>query len=232
VLVLAGGFGTRLRSLVPDVPKPLAPVAGVPFLNYLIENWVDQGANELAFLLHHKADQIQKLIDDVSLRPEFESVRFECVVEDKPLGTGGSILNAIQELKICDSFLVVNADTWLELGLAEISVLEPNVVGCTMVPNCERYGALEIERNRIVRFAEKSSSRGSGLVNCGLYHLDPSAFFGFEVGSTFSLEEEIFPKLSQSSELKAEEIQGEFIDIGVPKDYLKFCEWHASRGEV
>ena len=155
-----------------------------------------------------------------------------CGRESKPLGTGGSILNAIQELGICDSFLVSNADTWLESGLAEISVLEPNVIGCTMVPNCERYGALEIEGNRIIRFAEKPRSHGAGLVSCGLYHLHPSAFFGLEVGSTFSLEEEIFPKLSKSRELKAEEIHGKFIDIGVPKDYQKFCEWHASRGDV
>ena len=115
LFVLAGGFGTRLRALVSDVPKPLAPVAGRPFLMHLIDNWVAQGVKEFVFLLHYESAQIRQLLTNISDYPEFSDIKFTWIVEDIPLGTGGSILNAIKKLEIKESFLIANADTCCNL---------------------------------------------------------------------------------------------------------------------
>ena len=116
LFVLAGGFGTRLRSVVSDVPKPLAPVAGKPFLMYLVDNWVVQGVREFVFLLHYESAQIQRLLLTISDYPEYSDIKFTSIVEETPLGTGGAILNAIYKLGIKESILIANADTWLKSG--------------------------------------------------------------------------------------------------------------------
>ena len=95
LVVLAGGFGTRLRSVVSDVPKPLAPVAGQPFIVHLIDHWVNQGVVDFIFLLHYEAEKIKRVLNELSGRDEFFGVTFRFVVETTPLGTGGAILNAI-----------------------------------------------------------------------------------------------------------------------------------------
>ena len=225
LFVLAGGFGTRLSSLVSDVPKPLAPVAGRPFLTYLIKNWVAQGVQDFVFLLHYEAWQIQELLNKISDYPEFSDINFTCVVEDIPLGTGGSILNALKQLEIKESILITNADTWLESGILALSREATNVIASVGVANCQRYGALTFDGDKVAGFMEKSKMKGSGYVNAGLYHLDPNVFESFEFGSCFSLEEDIFPDLVSSNELRSIKLSGKFSDIGVPDDYLDFCSW-------
>ena len=225
LFVLAGGLGTRLRSLVSDVPKPLAPVAGRPFLMHLIDNWVAQGVKEFVFLLHYESAQIRQLLTNISDYPEFSDIKFIWIVEDVPLGTGGSILNAIKKLEIKESFLIANADTWLQSGIAALSKEAPNIIASVGVPNCQRYGALTFDGDNVTDFIEKSSVQGRGYVSSGLYHLDPNIFDSFEVGSCFSLEDDVFPGLVLSRQLRSIKLIAEFIDIGVPEDYLNFCNW-------
>ena len=121
ILILAGGFGTRLKPLVQDVPKPLAPVDSNPFIHYLILNLIEQGADDIILLLHHKSDQIKKAIKDLDYEKKYPYLSIKFIVESEPLGTGGSVLNAINELVIRESFLVINADTWLGSGLKLIN---------------------------------------------------------------------------------------------------------------
>ncbi|MDC0576777.1 sugar phosphate nucleotidyltransferase [Gammaproteobacteria bacterium] len=225
LMVLAGGFGTRLRSLVSDVPKPLAPVAGHPFIFHLIEHWVAQGVKDFIFLLHYEAVQIQAMLDTLLLRPEFDGVQFRVVVEEIPLGTGGSILNAIDFLGISEGFLVANADTWLGAGVAELALERSSAIAAVNVPNVQRYGCLQFEGNKITAFDEKLVAVGRGYVNSGLYHLLPEIFDGFEVGSCFSIERNVFPRLVSDRRLGFVKLNESFIDIGIPADYLKFCKW-------
>ena len=229
LFVLAGGFGTRLRAVVPDVPKPLAPVAGRPFLTHLIDNWVAQGVKEFVFLLHYESAQIQELLITISNYPEFSGISFTSIVEDIPLGTGGSVLNAIKKLGIVESILIANADTWLESGILALSKEAPNTIVSVCVPNCQRYGSLTFECDKITNFNEKSSVHGRGYVSSGLYHLDPSIFNTFDLGTIFSLEEDVFPGLVSLRQLRSIKLLGEFIDIGIPEDYLKFCDLIESR---
>ena len=225
LMVLAGGFGTRLRSLITDVPKPLAPVAGRPFLIHLIEKWVAQGAKDFIFLLHFEAHLIKAILHDIQKDKTFGDLKIDVITENQPLGTGGSVLNAIKILNIKESFLVVNADTWLSGGLSELNNSLPNSIGAVSVSDCSRYGELDINDGVIKYFMEKNSSRRPGMINAGLYHLNPDAFSGFSKDCNFSIEREVFPNVIKTGELKAVELDIDFIDIGIPEDYLEFCSW-------
>ncbi len=223
LLVLAGGFGTRLRGLVKDVPKPLAPVAGKPFLTHLIEQWVEQGITEFIFLLHFESHLIEAILLDISKDKAFGDIQIDVIVEDHPLGTGGSILNAVNSLNIKESFLVVNADTWLSNGIIEMNDSAPNTIGAVMVANSSRYGALTLYNGIITSFLEKENSPRAGLINSGLYHLSPLIFLELpNVSDSFSLESEVFPFCISNNMLFGLKIDADFIDIGIPEDYLKF----------
>lgn len=224
-LVLAGGFGTRLRSLVSDVPKPLAPVAGKPFIVHLIHHWVAQGVNDFIFLLHYEADQIEGMLDELSCHDEFSEVTFKVVVEGTPLGTGGAILNAIEFFGITQGFIVANADTWLGSGVEKLAAMKSSALAAVKVVNTQRYGSLKFSDGKLSSFEEKTASIGEGYVNSGLYHLLPEVFGGFEIGSSFSMETEVFPRLVANRQLEVIKLTESFIDIGIPEDYLTFCKW-------
>tara|TARA_B100000963_G_C22636079_1_gene677712 strand:+ start:1383 stop:2099 length:717 start_codon:yes stop_codon:yes gene_type:complete len=225
MLVLAGGFGTRLRSIVKHVPKPLAPVSKKPFIIYLLNNWISKGVKEFVFLLHYEANIIQQTLNQFTKNIHNEDIKIDIVVEDRPLGTGGSILNAINVMNIKESFLVTNADTWIGNGFKEISNIQSPSIATVYVENPDRYGSIEIKENLVEKFIEKAESKEGGFISSGLYHLSPSVFDNFKPGESFSLEKEIFPKLVTNKELKALKLNSSFIDIGIPKDYRKFCLW-------
>ena len=226
LIILAGGFGTRLRTAVSEVPKPLAPVNGKPFLMHLVENFVSQGADDLVFLLHFEAPKIKSMLKDMTLAGLLEGVRVRSLVEIKPLGTGGAILNAINKLEMKDSFLVANADSWLGTGLQSMNASLPPSLASITAQNCSRYGSLSVVEDKVVSFSEKQSSQEEGKINAGLYHLSPKDFLDTSfTDSNFAIEEELFPKLADSGSLNAITIETEFIDIGIPEDYFKFCEW-------
>ena len=227
LMVLAGGFGTRLQSLVSDVPKPLAPVAGRPFIAYLIDHWLAQGVRDFIFLLHHEAHQIESVVRHISTDNVALNARFKVLTEGEPLGTGGAILNAICEYGIDHDFLVANADTWLETGVRDVSERNPCVLAATRVENTNRFGSLSLEDDTVTNFVEKSGAQSTEevYVNSGLYHLTPSIFGDFVRGNRFSLEEDVLPELASTGKLKVVKVKGNFIDIGIPEDYLKFCRW-------
>jgi len=231
ILVLAGGFGSRLKSLVSDVPKPLAPVCGKPFIIHLLENLYSLGAREFVFLLHYEADAIKEIITEVVNNKELDGIKITSLVEDIPLGTGGSIMNAVNVLNITESFLVINADTWLGSGFKQLSLCSPNSIAAVYVQDCSRYGALVVVDGKVERFLEKKSSCCSGLINAGLYHLSPDIFNQILDDTSFSLEADIFPLIVDRGMLSAIEINADFIDIGVPDDYLRFCTWVESGKE-
>lgn len=231
ILVLAGGFGSRLKSAVSDVPKPLAPVCGKPFLIHLIEHLVSQGAKEFVLLLHYEAEFIRSVIAEFMDRNNMDGVTVTSLVEETPLGTGGSIMNAINTLNIIEPFLVVNADTWLGDGLKQLSLSSPNAIAAVKVKDCSRYGALVVENMKIKKFLEKKASYEGGLINAGLYHLSPDIFADLKRAS-FSLEDDIFPKVAEKLMFSAIEIETDFIDIGVPKDYFRFCKWIESGKKI
>lgn len=225
LLVLAGGFGTRLRPAVADVPKPLAPVVDKPYLHYLIENWIEQGITSMTFLLHHQAESIEAFLE---VRPPSRNPRLNCNVrtltEPRPLGTGGAIAFAVQQLHLSGSFLATNSDTWLGAGIREVADAAAPAMAVVWVENSDRYGGVRIERDAITGFEEKQNCARAGWINAGLYHLDAAQFQNWD-NQPFSLERELFPVMASSGQLKAIPLKSEFIDIGIPEDYFRFCRW-------
>lgn len=221
LFVLAGGFGTRLSAILPDTPKALAPVNNTPFLYHQVLNWKSKGIREFTFLLHHKAD----LIIDF-LRNECYELLGDCdfnwIVEDEPLGTGGSISNAIKLLGFNSDFLVINADTWHGDDFTNLFISDTPAMAVKYVNDISRFGGIEIDDNGyIVSFYEKKSVNIKGWINAGLYKLKPNLFQNW-FKPNFSLEREFIPHLLNYETIKAVPLDASFLDIGTPEDYNKF----------
>lgn len=229
LLVLAGGFGSRLRSVVSDVPKPLAPVGGVPFLELLIAKWVADGIRHFVFLLHYKASQIEEFIDQISNISNWENCRFTCVVEAEPLGTGGAVANALTQLEIRGEFLLANADSWVDASL--MSLRDTEGLAMTVCHSSEpaRFGRVNIsDTGRVIGFEEKSGDSSAGWVNGGIYKLE-SNLFDIWSGGYLSLESELLPRVLEAEVVSAVKNEQCFIDIGIPDDYEKFCQWSRAK---
>jgi D-glycero-alpha-D-manno-heptose 1-phosphate guanylyltransferase len=227
LLVLAGGFGTRLLPAVSNAPKVLAPVGNTPFLQLLIENWVAQGVREFIFSLHHKSEHIEVFLNSIGQSGRFPKCSFKTLTESEPLGTGGAIALAVRYFQIDSPFLVVNADTWLESGIGELAATQAPAMAVVKVPNVSRYGSVEIQHGRVVNMIEKIDKTGEHWINAGLYHLTPNLFLLAKEAS-FSLERDLLPKYVLNAQVSAVPVLGRFIDIGVPEDYYQFCRWHES----
>jgi D-glycero-alpha-D-manno-heptose 1-phosphate guanylyltransferase len=224
LLVLAGGAGSRLRSVLPDTPKALAPIDEVPFLALQIENWVNQGVVSFVFLLHHQADQVVKFLESVR-HSLLKGCEVSVLIEPSPLDTGGAVAYAVRELGIQGDFFLTNADTWLGCGISKFTGSIAPAVAVVHLENTSRYGGVRFDEQRTVtEFIEKNISGVPGWINAGLCLLH-SALFDRWDGQRFSLEHHFFPQLVQKRLLKAAPIKSDFIDIGVPADYQRFCTW-------
>jgi NDP-sugar pyrophosphorylase family protein len=223
LFILAGGFGTRLKSVVSDVPKPLAPINDYPFLYYQINNWHSQGITIFYFLLHHQSQMIIDYVNSLKSEIKYQNCIFNFLVENEPLGTGGSILNAINFYKINGDILITNADTWLDSGIFELSESENNCIAVVEEINTNRFGTIEFNNeNLIIHFHEKTRMNKSGFINAGLYKLNVNLFDSIPL-KVFSIETYLFPELVKNKQINAKIINTIFIDIGVPEDYYKFC---------
>ena len=226
MLVLAGGFGTRLRPVVAVVPKALAPVGQVSFLYLQIEHWIAQGVRSFVFLLHHQADPIISF-----LGAEKNGLLKDCeaswLIEPTPMDTGGAVAYAVKKLNLSGDFLLTNADTWLGTGVQDILQSETPSIAVVSLRDTRRYGQVKFnELFNITAFNEKSSCQESGWINTGLCRLNINFFKNWD-GQQFSLERRLFPELINRRALKAVPLQTDFIDIGIPSDYFRFCRWIA-----
>ena len=225
MLVLAGGFGTRLKSAIPEVPKALAPVGSVPFLLLQIEHWMSQGINSFVFLLHHQSDLIISFLKREKKAGKLINCEVCWLVEPTPMDTGGAVAYAVNQLGITGSFLVANADTWLGGGIADLTRAIAPAIAVVELSDSTRYGCVQFdEQHRITAFQEKNRNQSVGWINAGLCQLNAASFKDWN-HSPFSLERVTFPSMVARRELRAVALQTEFIDIGVPDDYYRFCRW-------
>jgi len=217
-IVLAGGFGTRLRHAVPDLPKPMAPVNGRPFLEILLNNLARKGFGRVILSLGYMADKIT-----VHFGTKFSGMELLYVVEEQPLGTGGAIRLAMSECRQ-DHFFVFNGDTFLDLEVDAVErqwkkARNPVIVG-REVDDTTRYGSLLTEHGRVTGFSEKGIS-GPGLINAGCYVLKRGQLDRFRINTSFSLETDYLAKAVQDGPFDLFTTTGQFIDIGVPEDYAR-----------
>jgi len=223
-IVLAGGLGTRLRSVISDRPKCLAPVGKSAFLELQLEMLFMRGIQRFVLSLGHLAPMVQRAI--VPLQSQ---LCIDTVTEPEPLGTGGAILYAMQQAGL-DECLVTSGDTWLDTDLSsliaplDLAAGERLRMGCTVVADRSRYGSVAFEASGLVAGFLPNGAEGSGPINAGFYRLHRSTFDGWSVGDKFSLELDVLPGLVAAGAVHATPLDGTFIDIGVPDDYRRFGE--------
>jgi D-glycero-alpha-D-manno-heptose 1-phosphate guanylyltransferase len=217
-IVLAGGFGTRLRQVVSDVPKPMAPIAGRPFLEILLGSLASKGFTQVVMSVGYMAETISRHFGD-----EFNGMHLDYAVEENPLGTGGGVRLAMNKVSDDHAF-VFNGDTFLDLEVQQLAQLwhsrhRPMIVG-RAVPDTARYGRLLSANGLATGFTEKGVE-GPGLINAGCYVLQRGQLDEFAEGQAFSIEADFLVPAVARGEFDVFETQGLFIDIGVPEDFMR-----------
>jgi D-glycero-alpha-D-manno-heptose 1-phosphate guanylyltransferase len=216
-IVLAGGFGTRLRSVVADVPKPMAPVGGRPFLSYILARLARQGITRTVLSVGYKADDIVSYF-----RGSHEGMRIGYARESVPLGTGGGIRLALAEVED-DHAVILNGDTFLDVDIAALESQwrargNPIIVGRD-VPDASRYGRLQIAGGRVTGFLP--GAPGPAVVNAGCYVFPRGLFDGEDLPQAFSLEADYLATAVGRRRFDTFVCDGYFIDIGIPEDYAR-----------
>lgn len=221
-IILAGGFGTRLQSVVSNLPKPMAPVNGVPFLNYQLQYLKHYGIKNIILSVGYLAEKIQDFY-----KSDFKDVSISYVIEESPLGTGGGIRLAMEQCQ--DEYaLVLNGDSFFDVNLHDYFRLHVNEVSqCSLalrkVEDSSRYGIIETDANDcIISFREKTNETKPGFINGGVYILNKELYLKSTPEKTnFSIEKDFFEKHLHATQIKGFEFAGYFIDIGIPEDYTK-----------
>ena len=217
-LILAGGFGTRLHSAWPDRPKVLAPIAGRPFLSYLMDQLISTGFHHVILCTGYKGEQIRETFGD-----EYNGLNIQYSQESVPLGTGGALRFALPLVSTA-SALVFNGDSYVNSNLQNFLVWyfenkPPAALLLTRLLDTRRYGQVEVDANsRVLNFEEKGARQGSGWINAGVYLFNRHLIESIPAGKPISLERDIFPSLI-SRGLYGFRCQGAFIDIGTPESY-------------
>ena len=235
-LLLVGGLGKRLRSVLPSTPKPLAPIGNTPFLRLLFMQLRSQGVREFVMCTGHLAEQVNQEFGDGR---EWDAV-IKYSREASPLGTAGAVKFASRVLSGAQEFLVLNGDSFLELDINEFIRFHRNHGGLVSmavrrVPDSARYGTVHLgESNRVAGFIEKTGAHTAGVINGGVYVFSRAMLEHIPDGPA-SLENDVFPAVLERG-IHAFEQNGMFIDIGTPEDYSRAQELcsrllHAAYGD-
>ncbi len=221
-IVLAGGLGTRLRSVMQLVPKCLAPIAGQPFLRWQLESLAQRGIEHFVLSLGIGSDQVLEAIKE----PWAKKLKIECIIESEPLGTGGATHFVMTKSNLNEA-LVVNGDTFLG-GSLDVMLLPLDIrngelmrIATVTVEDRSRFGGVEVDQENYVKNFLEKGRVNTGQINAGLYRVSTNAFSDRPAGQ-FSLEAAVMPRLVFDNNLRAFELEGPFIDIGVPEDYYLF----------
>jgi len=222
-IILAGGLGTRLRSIVSDLPKCMAPVAGQPFLKHVIRYLLSQGIEKFIFSLGYKHEVIEEFLNN-----EFPTIHYECSIEQDPLGTGGAIYLACKRAKD-NNIIVVNGDTLFKADLKKAFLFHTaNSSDCTLLlkpmEDFDRYGAVELDDNYAVSSFREKQYFQTGDINAGVYILNVDQFIDKDFPEKFSFEKDYLEKYYTERKIFGVIEDRYFIDIGIPADFQKAQE--------
>lgn len=221
VIILAGGFGRRLQSVVKDVPKPMADINGKPFLEYLLNYLSKYNISNVALSVGYKQDTIKNYFKN-----KYHNIDLQYSCEEEPLGTGGAIKQAIGMLnKKDDKVLVINGDTFFKADLSKLievdKTLNSDITLCLKeMVDFDRYGSVKVENSVITKFEEKKFYK-KAYINCGVYIISKNIFEKIETLTKFSFEEFLETNLSNMKACSYVSNDSYFIDIGIPTDYEK-----------
>ena len=221
-IILAGGFGTRLQSLVSNLPKPMAPVNGEPFLNYQLNYLKHSGIKNVILSTGYLSEKISDYYGY-----GFNGMSVSYVHEENPLGTGGGIRLAMEQCKD-EAVLTLNGDSFFDVDIKDFykshnSHKAQVSLALRKVNDAARYGTIETgSDNRIISFVEKNNIAQPGTINGGVYIVQRDVYLNNTPAKTnFSIEKDFFEKQLNSLAIKGFEFNGYFIDIGIPEDYTK-----------
>jgi len=220
-VILAGGFGTRLQSVVKDVPKPMAPVCGRPFLEYQLDYLRAFGIEKVVLSLGYLPEVVKDHFGD-----DYHGMEIAYAVEKDPLGTGGAIAFAAEQIS-GKNFWVFNGDSLFEVNLPMMEEIffatrADIALALRTVEDVSRYGMVETdELSKITYFREKSDVKGPGTINGGVYLINKTKFLEVAPQGRFSIEKEIFMPDDRLLSLSGVVSDTYFIDIGIPEDYQR-----------
>ncbi len=220
-IILAGGFGTRLKSVVKEVPKSMALINGKPFLEYQLNYLHKFGINRIVFSVGYKNEIIRSYF-----KSQFKSISITYALESEPLGTGGGILNAFNEIDGEEAF-ILNGDTMFNVKLSEFYLFHKNrdskiSLSLRFLDDVSRFGTVETDSdNRIIGFYEKSFIKTSGYINGGTYVINKNFYQNLKLGEKFSIERDCFEKIYKTEKLFGFKCEEYFLDIGIPDDFNK-----------
>lgn len=228
-VVLAGGLGTRIASVLPQSPKILAPIGSRTLLEIQLDRLLHFGFERVILSLGFRADQVLERFGD-----KFGALELIYSIEQEQLGTGGATRKAF-ELASEDSLYVFNGDTMVDLDPRKLLAFHHEhrsliTIAATSVPDCQRYGRLVIDGDQIIAFAEKGRS-GPGWISAGAYAMSRDVFSGFDLPQTFSLEHDFFSPLLGKLNPLAWKTAGYFIDVGIPEDLAQAQNKFGRSGE-
>lgn len=218
-IVLAGGLGTRLRSVVSNLPKPMAPVGGRPFLEWILEDLARSDVRHVILAVGYRHEAIQE-----HFGTQYGALALSYSIEQEPLGTGGAIRLAMKYASSSE-VLVLNGDTFLGVDYKALLAAHRQAKAALTMTTCHvadvgRFGALDLYGDRVTGFAEKGRA-GAGFINGGVYMLEQTLLDGADLPERFSFESDfLLPQLKRLQPL-AFCVDGVFIDIGVPEDYAR-----------
>ncbi len=218
-IILAGGLGTRLKDVISDVPKPMAPVMGKPFLQYLLDHLHKQEVSRVILSVGFK----HQVIEDY-FKTKYKDISILYSVENEPLGTGGGIKKALKKT-IEQHVFILNGDTYFNVNLKQLcdKHLRLNsdiTLSLKPMKDFDRYGSVVALENRIIGFEEKKYL-AKGNINGGVYMFNTTLFDRFELPDRFSFENDFLAKYLDKLNINAFLSNAYFIDIGVPEDYRR-----------
>ncbi len=221
-VILSGGLGTRLKSVVADLPKPMAPINNVPFLSFILEQLHRYKFDRIILAAGYKYEVMKSYFGS-----SYKGIKLAYSVEKEPLGTGGAILKASRLIE-SDYFFVINGDTFFDVDfkrMEELFLTSRSGLMLALKPmvNFERYGAVVTYGERVISFNEKKFCK-QGLINGGIYLIYKNWLKEKATEKVFSMEKDILEKFVNSEEITHYISDGYFIDIGVPEDYLRASE--------
>lgn len=223
-ILLAGGLGTRLRSVVSDRPKPMAIIEGKPFMEYVVHELLKYGIQDIIFAVGYKGSMVEEYFKDGS----GFGIEASYAYEEELLGTAGAIKNA-GRFVTGDQFFVLNADTFYQMDYSRLIEIKERkelhmALVLRQVQDVSRYGEAVLEDAHLIRFNEKSEENRPGTINGGIYLMDQTLLSEIPEGKV-SLENDMIPRwMKQGKRLGGMISEGYFIDIGVPEDFYKFTE--------
>lgn len=228
IIILAGGLGTRLNQTVPDTPKPMAPVNGKPFLQYLLNHINEAGFRRVILSTGYLSEKIESYFNN-----RYKDLELLYSVEDEPLGTGGAVQLAFAQVQT-PHFMVMNGDTFFRINLdllfqKHVEQLADVTMALRQVEDASRYGSVKFDlNNRILRFTEKSVVPEPGYINGGIYVISSRFFKAQAMPGKFSLERDLFESKLDSGNTFGLIFNDYFLDIGIPADYHRAqTEFHA-----